>query len=258
MISLMTLDATQAGLSADSQRARIEPLRQDAIDLLCCQAMTHSRDGRVHLGRLLSSTLGLTCSCFAAGRHQPGPWPDGSAAAKGLATFTASGVWVLNSGSFTVGEDDEEELVQFALIRKHGVSVLVLNLHLAASTQTQVRQLRDLLVHPLLREPYGAVALCADREARLSGKQWQGIGARSLYSPHRTPPATNGGGLLCLLTTKNAPVSLVAVRQPDPAFPGLAMTFEIHRAVSDKPSRLAFPLSFREQWLGYKEHRAFA
>ena len=43
-----------------------------------------------------------------------------------------------------IGDAEEEEVVQFALIRKNGASVLALNLHLAAARQAQTRQLRDL------------------------------------------------------------------------------------------------------------------
>ena len=265
MIQVMTLNAAQAGPSIDSLR---EPAGQGAIDLLCCQSLTHTPDGRVELRRQLSATLGLTCSCFVAGRPHPRSASDGNTAGKGLATFTGSGVWVLNSGSFTVGEEDEETLVQFALIRKYGASVLALNLHLGISHQAQIRQLRDLFAHSLLREPYGAVALCADRTAVLTGKEWLGLTARSPYTLSRTPLTLTGGGLLGLLTARCPTVSAVIVRQPDPilypdaeqapALPALTMTFEIQRIVANRPNRPTFPLSFREQWLGYRKHRAFA
>jgi hypothetical protein len=38
----------------------------------------------------------------------------------------------------------------------------------------------------------------------------------------------------------------------------MTLEFDIQRMVSGKRIRPHFPLSFREQWLGYKEHRAFA
>ena len=272
MIRIMTLDAaSHAEHSLDRLRTRIEPLRAQAIDLLCCQSIGHVKDGRStprrEASHLLAETLGLTCSCFAS-RRSPG---KGKKAGKGLATFTGTGVWVLNSGSFTIGNagEDEEEIVQFALIRKNGASVLALNLHLAAAEQVQKRQLADLFSHALLKDPYGAVVLCADRAAPLSSKQWQVLAARSSYNLHHhllDPP--NGGGLLCLLPARSGADSAVTVRQPEPqpsgagkhsgALAGLTLSFDIQRLAADKRSRLIFPLSFREQWLGYKEHRAFA
>lgn len=272
MIRIMTLDtATQAEHSLDRLRTRIEPLRAQAIDLLCCQSIGHAKDGRggprLDASQLLAETLGLTCSCFAS-RRSPA---KGKKAGKGLATFTGTGVWVLNSGSFTIGNagEDEEEIVQFALIRKNGVSVLALNLHLAAVEKVQKRQLADLFSHALLKDPYGAVVLCADRAAPLSSKQWQVLAARSSYNlQHHLLDSANGGGLLCLLTARSGADSAVTVRQPEPkpsgvgkhsdALAGLTLSFDIQRLAADKRSRPIFPLSFREQWLGYKEHRAFA
>lgn len=272
MIRIMTLDAaTWAGHSLDRLRTRIEPLRAQALDLLCCQSIGHVKDSRgglrLHASHLLAETLGLTCSCFASSR----PPAMGKKAGKGLATFTGTGVWVLNSGSFTIGNagEDEEEIVQFALIRKNGASVLAFNLHLAAAEQVQERQLAALFSHDLLKDPYGVVVLCADRAAQLSSKQWQVLAARSSYNlQHHLLESANGSGLLCLLTVRTGAASAVTIRQPEPqpssagkhsgALAGLTVSFDIQRLTADKRSRPIFPLSFREQWLGYKEHRAFA
>jgi len=178
MIRIMTLDgALSNGQSPEALRARIEPQRRGGIDLLCCQSVRHAAhapanadmDASAAASRRLSDALGLTCSCFAAGRRQ------GRSA--GLAILTGTGVWMLNSGSFAVGEGDEEAVVQFGLVRKNGASVLALNLHLADSPQAQARQLADLFAHSLLKDPYGAVALCADRPARISFKEWQALAA---------------------------------------------------------------------------------
>lgn len=270
MIKAMTLNAAARNeKSPDRLRPSLQPLRQGEIDLLCCQSIHHSMDGQGSISRLLAETLGLTYSCFAAVRPQSAPWPDGKKTVRGLAIFTGNGVWVLNSGSFAVGDGEEEETVQFALIRKNGASVLALNLHLAASQQAQARQLRDLFLHPLLKERYGAVLLCADRPAALPLKEWKAMTARSNYSLHHNLLSSTGSrGLLCLLTARTEAMAAVTVRPPEPvppadvkglaACPGNIMEFEIQRMISDKPIRLTFPLSFREQWLGYKEHRAFA
>lgn len=268
MIRVTTLDATiQTKESPGHLYARLKPLRQAGIDLLCCQSIPRTRDGQGNFSRLLSETLGLTSSCFAAGRHHPVVLPGKKKAVRGLAMLTGSGVWVLNSGSFTIGETDEEEIVQFGLIRKNGASLLALNLHLAASQQARLRQLRELFCHPLLKDKYGAVVLCADRPAALPSKEWQAITARSNYSLHRDLLLNaDDGGLLCLLTARAEAVSVVTVRHPErtqPADtkgfpPGMTMEFDIQRMVSGKRIRPHFPLSFREQWLGYKEHRSFA
>jgi hypothetical protein len=268
MIRIISLNGPLAqGQSPEELRARIEPHRRGGIDLFCCQSVRcvdgeparTGMDAGAVASRRLSDALGLTCSCFVAGRSQGG--------SAGLAILTGTGVWMLNSGSFAVGQDDGETVVQFGLVRKNGASVLALNLHLADSPQAQTRQLAELFVHPLLKDPYGAVAICADRPARISLKEWQALAAPSRYAPQRGLLSSAESGLLCLLTARTGAVSVVTVRQ-DQLHPGnvaaaseapaLSVAFDIQRMVQDKHARPYFPLSFREQWLGYKEHRAFA
>jgi hypothetical protein len=165
-----------------------------------------------------------------------------------------------------VGEEEEATIVQFTLIRKHGASVLAFNLHLGFSREIQRRQLHDLFAHPLLREPYCAVALCTDRTAMLTAKQWKGLASRSRYTLHHAPLTSATGGLLGLFTFSTDPVSAVTNYLPgsiacpmaEQAQTALTMTFELERIVSNTPNRLTFPLSFRERWLGYREHRSFA
>ena len=269
MIRIMTLDAgAQAGESLAGLCARIEPFRQNGIDLLCCQSIPTPFDDRDTISHMLSDTLGLTYSNFAAGGLRARSLGSGKHVGKGLALCTGNGIWVLNSGSFAIGNAGNEEIVQFALIRKNGISVLTLNLHLADSVTTQESQLRELFSHALLKESYGAVVLCADKAAVLSGKRLQGILARSLYHCQYALSCPDEGGLLCLLTVRNGAPASVLVHHPDPApfadaqgsavLPGLALELEIQRIASDKRNRFCFPLSFREQWLGYKEHRNFA
>lgn len=269
MIHVMTLDAgMQHAASPDRLQAGLQPLRQAGIDLLCCQSTRHCTEGRDETSRLFTEMLGMTYSCFAAGRHHGAILPNGTTMVRGLAMLTGSGVWVLNSGSFTVGKADEEEVVQFALIRKNGASVLALNLHLAPLPEAQVRQLRELFAHPLLKERYGAVVLCADRPVALSPKEWRGIAMLSNYGLHsQALPSASDSGLLCLLVARAEALSEVIVRPADPAAlpiaatappAGMTVAFDLQRVVADKRNRPSFPLSFREQWLGYREHRAFA
>lgn len=269
MIKVMTLDMGNAP-SPERLMPHLASLRHSSVDLLCCQSIRHSLEGRgEHLltGQLLSRTLGITCSCFAANRDQGTPSATGNKTVNGQATFTGSGVWVLNSGSFMVGEAGAEEAVQFALVRKNGVSLLALNLHLGEGQRAREQQFADLFAHPLLKDSYGAVVLCADRDAQLTSKQWQALTNRSNYGLQRNLLASGNGGLLCLLTARSEPVSIVTLRHSEPGFhqgndepllPGLTMEFEVQRMISDRRNRPSFPLSFREQWLGYREHRAFA
>ena len=254
MFQMMTLDAAQAEDLLHNADNEAEAPGLSAIDVLCCQSLVHDREGRTPVSDLLADRLGLRCSCFARARHHG----ERGSNARGPALLTAGGLWVLNSGSFAVGASGQEATVQFALIRKRSASVLVLNLHLAAAPPIRKAQLASLFTYSLLREPYGAVVLCADRAAALYAKEWQALTAPSSYCPcHVREDAA--GGMLCLLKARSAPMATVTVSAGTPSsLPGTSLGFEVERVSADKISRPAFPLSFREQWLGYREHRAFA
>lgn len=273
MMRVLSLNDPLKSISSEELCSRIAPLQRDGIDLLCCQSIAHNLTSRgsvaVDDSRQLSKVLGLTCSCFAAGKH-----PDSvttieeQRTLKGLAIFTGTGVWTLNSGSFVVGEGESEEVVLFALVRKNGNSVLVLNLHLSPLPEQQEVQLGQLFHNPLLREHYGAVVLSANRAISLSTQQWQRLSWPSLYaSQHLLSAPAGGDGLLCLLNTRYGTTTEVKVSQSciglgadpeDDSIPGLAFALDIKRCTKDRRSRPSFPLSFREQWLGYRDSRAFA
>lgn len=273
MMRVLSLNDPLKSISSEELCSRIAPLQRDGIDLLCCQSIAHNLTScgsvAVDDSRQLSKVLGLTCSCFAAGKH-----PDSVATIeeqrtlKGLAILTGTGVWTLNSGSFVVGEGESEEVVLFALVRKNGNSVLVLNLHLSPLAEQQEMQLAQLFQNPLLREAYGAVVLSANRAISLSTQQWQRLSWPSLYgSQHLLSAPAGGDGLLCLLSTRYGAATEVKVSQSriglgagpeDDSIPGLAFALDIKRCTKDRHSRPSFPLSFREQWLGYRDSRAFA
>lgn len=273
MMRVLSLNDPLKSFSSEQLCDHIAPLQREGIDLLCCQSIAHnltSRDGAaVDDSRQLSRVLGLTCSCFAAGKHPASVATlEEQRTLKGLAILTGNGVWTLNSGSFVVGEGESEEVVLFALVRKNGNSVLVLNLHLSALPEQQEVQLAQLFQNPLLREPYGAVVLSANRAINLSAKKWQSLSWPSLYgSQHLLSAPAGGDGLLCLLSTRYGAATEVNVLQSriglgagpqDNAIPGLAFALDIKRCKADRRSRPSFPLSFREQWLGYRDSRAFA
>jgi hypothetical protein len=243
------------------------------IDLLCCQSITHVASYR-HSDQasetgLIARHLNMTCSCFAADRldrPQQGAPTQENRILRGQAIFTGTGIWTLNSGSFVIGEGDDEEVVLFALVRKNGISVLVFNLRLAADSEAQEFQLLELFQHSLLKEIYGAVVLCTDREAVLPMKKWHSITNGSPYSAPQHLASANDG-LLGLLTARNQPDFTLIEKtvqnhrdqeQPPRLLPGLSLTVDIKRIVNSKRSRPSFPLSFREQWLGYRDNRVFA
>ncbi len=260
MFRITTLNTSYPPISAEELPVRMSPLLRQGIDLLCCQSIAHpsvprSTDQCDETG-LLARSLGLTCSCFAADRQKKSPKGTHSLFLRGQAIFTGPGVWMLNSGSFVIGEEPCEEVVLFALMRKNGSSVLVFNFHLADSAKEQERQLTDLFQHNLLKEVYGAVVLCTDRHSLLSPKKWLNITATSCYTPYQLESTDHG--LLGLLAAKNGSIANLPMEPELDALPGLSLVVDIKRTVKSKRSRPSFPLSFREQWLGYHDNRVFA
>lgn len=275
MFKIMTLDGQAAADGhANRRRPAIEPLPLASLDVLCCQSITSSRTDNGDPTRVLAAALGMTSSCFAASPRQPATTGRQVPSIRGLAILTGASVWMLNSGSFALPGDQEAEdgVAQFGLIRKENTSVLILNCQLATSAASQDRQLRALFSHPLLKETYGAVVLATDRQIVLTAKKIRPLTQGSNYRLRRSLTAVSAGpvpGMLCLLAAREAS-TLVSVRAagaaPALALPGgdrsgrprQRLEFEVERIAPDPKHRQAMPLSFREQWLGGREHRAFA
>ena len=270
MIRVMTLDAGAAARQTkENLREAMEGVQRADIDLLCCQSVGGSGKNGEDARRMLAEASGLTCTCFVPG----GMGPDGNGSAPGgLAILTGAGIWTLNSGSLALaGEPGEtERIAQFALVRKGMVSVLALNLHLAATASGQAVQLRALFGHSLLKDSYGAVVVCADHQPALGGGEIEAMVSRAGYAPHGSLIATTAGsteGFLCLLAARNQGqfeltmddqnLSWPGKSQTRTMLPGLAISFALSRTGQDR-KRPFLPLSFREQWLGCRDHyRAF-
>jgi len=259
MFRITTLNKPCSQVSVKELCKQMSPLSSQGIDLLCCQSVAHASSTRLNAPNdetdQLAKHLRLTCSCFAADRQQDNESTQDMIELRGQAIFTGPGIWMLNSGSFVIGEGDCEEVVLFALVRKNGTSVLVFNFHLADAPGKQEHQLNSLFQHNLLKELYGAVMLCSDRTPMISNKKWLNISAPSSYTPFQLE--SNDNGLLSVFHPKNSSLSNHPLDLDRPT-PGLSLSVEIKRTVKSKRSRPSFPLSFREQWLGYRDNRAFA
>jgi hypothetical protein len=246
----------------------LEPRRQVIPDILCCQSVLRTVDGNVDTNSLLPISANMTCGCFAVGRQHANRQTENEKGVSGLAMFIATGVWMLNSGSFVISGNREEEdwTVQFALIRKGTVAVLVLNLQFPAVLRGLKTQMRTLFSHPLLKERYGAVVVCGDRQPPLSNKARLTIAGSSnyLFHAHQSPSApAHRKGMLWLLAPReqNIAVTMPHLPRHNESLPikdlgqlnGLTLTFEVTRATAGNKTRIYLPLSFREQWLGNRD-----
>ena len=173
--------------------------------------------------------------------------------ASGLAILTGTKIWPLNSGNLKgiCEPEGSREIVQFALVRKNGASVLVLNLQLCGSRQSQLLQLGALFSHQVLKGRYGAVVLCSDRRTKLTAKELQTITKTSNYVAHSPAPSASsaGEGMLWILVAKKQPVASVTISNLQTS---LSLEFEMDRISLDKNNKPYYALSFDEQWAGYK------
>ncbi|MBV5317318.1 MAG: hypothetical protein JZU50_05885 [Desulfobulbaceae bacterium] len=271
MIRVMTLNTSneQDGVAMDPQE-HLGQLQRAEIDILCCQGLWRSMDGSEDQARVLSESLGMPYSCFIPGPCRQSKQGASLQGISGLAIMGGAGMWMLNSGSIPVISEPggTKARAQFALFRKNGTSVLVLNLQLCGSKQSQLLQLRGLFSHSLLKEKYGAVVLCGDRQAGMTVKKLRTITGKSSYAPHQSLISGDGSfeeGMLCILTAKEHPVAAVSLFENglgqvatscSPAIgnrqAGLSLDFAMDRIPQDAYNKSFLPMSFEEQWSGYK------
>ena len=254
MIRAVTLNSNDGrGNTTPDLHERVAHLGMRQIDILCCQGVWRAMDDGEDETRIMAKLLRMNSSFFAASHTWKRTTERKMNGVRGLAILTGTGIWPLNSGSFQgVDESDGSTgIVQFALVRKNGASILVLNLQLCRSRQLQLLQLDALFSHPMLKERYGAVVLCGDRRTRLSAKELQAITKRSHYTSHSPPPSASsvGEGLVWILVAGKQPVASVTIRNQQSSS---SLEFEIDRIAQDKNYKPYLPLSFQEQWSGYK------
>jgi hypothetical protein len=274
MIRIVRLDnGNEQCRSTTGMQQNLAKLHRAKIDILCCQDIWRSMDDRKDATRILTDSLRMTYSCFAASHHRQKKTGQKSNGVSGLAIFTGSEMWMLNSGSFPVliEPDGTKRVAQFALVRKNGISILVLNLQICRSRQTQRMQLCALFSHPMLKERYGAVVLCSDQQIVLSVRELKKITDSSNYAPYHSlasPAVSLGEGVLCVLIAREQAVASVTIcsagggrvtESENPAFRKLqasqSLEFELNRIPQDKENRLYLPLSFRERSPVYQNKR---
>ena len=273
MIRVVTLDiSTIQGRPNNDLHTCIEQLRLAEIDILCCQGIRHAPDEKKDATRILSESLQMPYSCFTANQHQKKARGQKATDASGLAILTGSEMWMLNSGNFPILSEagGTPQSALFALVRKNGTSILILNLQLCGSKKSRLRQLRAIFSHPMLKERYGAVVLCGNRQTGLSAKEIQTITDNKKYSPYRSQAysvASPGEGILCMLVAREHPVAAVTVYSTgtweEEIVPcnsalsdrqtSLSLDFVMDRIPQKHANSVYLPLSFQEQWIGLRD-----
>ena len=163
-----------------------EGLREEKVDILCCQEAFATDDDRYNTAAVLAKDLCMTCSFSTARRKKRLFQGKRLECTSGMAILTGADTWMLYSGSFSLPETtkDRGRVAQFAVIRKNGNTILVINVHLSHlknGRKLRRKQMRAILSHASLERPYGAVVLCGDFNAALEEDDLKALRNQSGY-----------------------------------------------------------------------------
>ena len=177
--------------------------REHSPDILCFQntASTPHVDHYDVIKTFASSvTMSYAFTQVAADSHSGETTNNGPV---GLSILTGAGNWMLNSGSLSVADNDNNiRLAQFGVIRKDGDSVLVINAHFRGSLAARKTQLLYLLRLPLLRQQFGAIALCANLDNDLCSELIRASAGLLKLQRHTAQEAAGGCNIPVILTQK--------------------------------------------------------
>lgn len=280
MIRIVTLSDSKNEVGSTALPPELaEQLSSVEMDILCCQGMQRTVDGKKDSARKMAELLRMTYSFSATGCIVNNTGGEKEKTINGLSILAGAHVWMLNSGSFALpGEDpDKNQIAQFAVIRQNGNSVLVINTELSPIASVQLHQLEAVFSHQLLLEQYGAVVLCSSGKIAVSQQDLQFVSAQSAYKPtHETTAVDSGeskpsstlaswkqsgaslpadGAILILTLRKQAP-AIVQIHDTSASLKPtsiLGAELEFKRVPSEKRNKFYFPLSFSEQRFELKE-----
>lgn len=166
-----------------------EQLRQAEIDVLCCQGIQRTFDGRHDQAREVAESMPMTYFFSATDFSMNTGGGAKEMIVSGLSILAGANVWMPSSGSFSlaVKDSDKKMVVQFAVIRKNHNSVLVINTEFSTVPAVQLQQLRSVFSHQRLQEHYGAVVLCSKNNIAVSTKDLRSAVALSSYKLANCP-----------------------------------------------------------------------
>ncbi|WP_153306558.1 hypothetical protein [Desulfogranum japonicum] len=243
---------------------------QHSPDILCFQNTASSPNvDHYDVIRKFSTSVAMNYA-FTQISVEPSDTTSADSVPIGLCILTGGGTWMLNSGSLSVTENEKKiRLAQFGVIRKDGDSVLVINGHFHGSLPNQKNQLLYLLRLPLLRQQFGAIALCTNLDTDLCSELIRGSANILKLHRHTIQKPCSQHNVPVILTSKEHSPTTVEVATEESLFnhrgmyhyhtasAGTMTAFSMQR-ITQKRRRYT-PLSFRERWLGSRDgDRLFA
>jgi hypothetical protein len=274
MLHIVTLnDGKNEVWNTGHLRELTNQLRLAEIDILCCQGMQRTLDGRQDPAREIAESLQMT-SIFSATGGGVSTRGEGMATTiSGLSILAGAYVWMLNSGSFPLpGEESaQKQVAQFAVIRQNEDWVLVINAEFSQVASIQLQQLRTVFTHQRLQERYGAVVLCSNRNLTISKRDLQSVVALSAYklaneiegnSPVTLPSRKQNSSeqsinkAILTLIARNQPPATIKIHVASAALlleSILSPEGTDQRASAENTNKFDYPLSYSEQWPGSRK-----
>ena len=274
MIRIVTLNNDKKEIGSSARlRELTKYLRLAEIDILCCQGMQRTLDGRHDPAREIAESLQMTYFFSATDRTGGG---EKDITFTGISILAGAYVWMLNSGTFALpgGGPDKKQAAQFAVIRQNDNWVLVVNAEFSPVASTQLQQLQTVFSHPRLQERYGAVILCSNRNLTVSKQDLQSATALSAYklanetkamSPagdtsaianpacDQSCPGHPVDGVIFTLIARNTTPATFKIHGASAALlldSVLSSEFEIKQKSVENKNKFFLPLSYSEQWPG--------
>lgn len=271
---------TQEGRGALSELAR--EISQKDFDILCCQDVPVA-DGGTNSTVQLAADTGMTCSFAALRGKKSRKKEKHPEAVSGTAILAGAHCCMLSSGSFALpgGSGRKKPQGQFAVVRKDGNALLVINIQLPPvkiSTAMQREQLQAIFDHPILEKEYAAILFCGEFGIGQKGRSLKIFKHQSRYrvrdgfssavvkkisssaSLAKSKPRNFFfHGQICLLESKKNPVARVVFsnarhvlgggRNTTPG-QGAALDLRLTRIENAEVSQIYRYVSFIRPWAG--------
>lgn len=137
-------------------------------DIVCCQEVFQSFDGRIDTGRYLADRLGLQLKSLSLRKKRRRLGDQWLESYSGLAVLSKRTIAEHTAVRLPTLPEDGDRFALFVTLEKEADSVLIINTHLThlpTAKNTRIAQLETILAQQDIRAGHDAVFLCGDFNA---------------------------------------------------------------------------------------------
>ncbi len=151
-----------------NQEQVIDIVRSQQMDIICWHGIACGRDSSQSTVESLAEALAMTCSFSATKKPRQTDAKNQKTSPAGLAILTGPSTWMMYSGNvpLTEASGQQDGMAQFAIIRKNGDALLIINLNLdldldltLTGQKAQQGQLETLFSHPIMAKQFAAIII---------------------------------------------------------------------------------------------------